>query len=252
MLTNSSNDTMENGSIENIIPYKLVSRKVIPKEKLTLDFASRSLTVEETRITVAQKNQELKDLKQCSRDYFRKEIEALMLNESQSLGLYCYDVKYKQLGKRLVKTMSGLRVATQQNYSNAFFQKLFQVMFGIFDQDEKYFLNLEMKYMNEKRIQYNDITKSAHRSRDKGCFEILAWNVKSEIVKQLQLLGKKSHGYYVSLQLPKLVNGKRMQREKVKYYEEFIKHSNKFGHQRSPLQSDEDEVLTDSREVRTY
>ena len=78
MLTNSSNDTMENGSIQNIIPYKSVSRKVIPKEKLTLDFASRSLTLEETRITVAQKIQELKDLKQCSRDYFRKEIEALM------------------------------------------------------------------------------------------------------------------------------------------------------------------------------
>ena len=78
MLTNSSNDTMENGSIQNIIPYKSVSRKVIPKEKLMLDFASRSLTLEETRITVAQKIQELKDLKQCSRDYFRKEIEALM------------------------------------------------------------------------------------------------------------------------------------------------------------------------------
>lgn len=43
-----------------------------------LDFVSQSLTLEETRITVAQKIQELKDLKQCSRDYFRKEIEALM------------------------------------------------------------------------------------------------------------------------------------------------------------------------------
>ena len=119
-------NTNEDGSLQYSIPYKYVSRKLIHKAKLTLDFASKCLTLDETGITAIKKLNELSNLKQCCRDYFRKEIEALMLNESQSQGIYCHDKSYKVNGKRLVKTMSGLRGAIKQNYSNAFFKNCFK------------------------------------------------------------------------------------------------------------------------------
>ena len=123
-------------------------------------------------------------------------------------------------------------------------------MFGIFDQKEDYFHILEERYMKEKRLKYTEVTKSSHGSRDKGCFEILAWNVKSEIVKQLQRCGKKVHGFYITLQLPMNKKGNRIQRKKGKFYDEFIKHCENLGNEKTNLQHNEENDDENGNEVR--
>ena len=68
---------------------------------------------------------------------------------------------------------------------------------------------------------------STHSERDKGCFDILATDIKSDIVKHLQQQGKNLlHGHYLSLNLP-LKDGKRIQRVKGIFYQEMIKRSSK-------------------------
>ena len=67
---------------------------------------------------------------------------------------------------------------------------------------------------------------------------MLAWNVKTEIVKQMQKIGKKSHGYYLTLSLPVDQKGKRTQRRKEKFYIDFIKHTEKICQERYQLQED--------------
>ena len=96
-------------------------------------------------------------------------------------------------------------------------------MFGIFDDSPGWAKKLETKYMETKKLKYRKESSTNHSGRDKGCFEIMATDVKSEIVHQLQKNGKHSrHGAYLTLQLPKKGN-KRVQRKKGLFYIGMIK-----------------------------
>ena len=78
------------------IAYKYISRKLIPKGKLTLDYAVKCLTVDETGKTPKQKLEELMVLKRCARDYFKNEIEAMIIDESQIQEIFCYEEEKKR------------------------------------------------------------------------------------------------------------------------------------------------------------
>ena len=202
--------------------YTYVSRNIINKRRLNLEFAIHSLGTDD-RIIPEQKLQELQDLKQCCRDTFRHEIEATMLDEFQNQRLSYFEICEGSRKKKLVKTMSQLRKSIKQHHSVKFFEKLFRVLFVIFDDSPGWAKQLEMKYMESKKFKYRKELSTKHSERDKGCFEIMATDVKSEIVHQLQKIGKHSrHGAYLTLQLPKKGN-KRVQRKKGLFYIGMIK-----------------------------
>lgn len=205
--------------------YTYVSRNIINKKRLNLEFAIHSLGTDD-RIEPEQKLQELQDLKQCCRDTFRHEIEAMMLDEIQNQRLSYFEVsKEASRKKKPVKTMSQLRKSIKQHHSVKYFERLFKVLFGIFDDSPGWAKTLETKYMETKKLKYRKESSSTHSERDKGCFEIMATDVKSEIIHQLQKIGKQStHGAYLTLQLPKKDN-KRVQRKKGLFYVGMIKRS---------------------------
>ena len=223
------------------IAYKYISRKLIPKGKLTLDYAVKCLTVDETGKTPKQKLEELMVLKRCARDYFKNEIEAMIIDESQIQEIFCYEEEKKEGHKRLVTNMSSLRATIKHRYSKSFLEKLFQVSIGVFDRQEDWAKKMENDYMQEKGLKYNVQSQSDHAGRDKGCFEILASNVKSEIVKQFQAIGRTTHGYYLTLELPKDRGGKRVQRKKGRWYDDFVKHNDKALNFQINLQDDRSE-----------
>ena len=202
--------------------YIYISRNIINKKRLNLEFAIHSLGTDD-RIEPEQKLQELQDLKQCCRDTFRHEIEATMLDEIQNQRLFYFETFEGSTKKKPVKTMSQLRKSITQNHSVKYFEKLFKVLFGIFDDSPGWAKTLETKYMESKKLKYRKESSTTHSERDKGCFEIMATDVKSEIVHQLQKIGKKSrHGAYLTLQLPKKGN-KRVKRKKGLFYIGMIK-----------------------------
>ena len=202
--------------------YTYVSRNIINKKRLNLEFATHSLGTDD-RIEPEQKLQELQDLKVCCRDTFRHEIGATMLDEIQNQCLSYFEMYEGSKKKKPVKTMSQLRKSIKQHHSLKYFEKLFKVLFGIFDDSPGWAKKLEKKYMESKKLKYRKESSTNHSGRDKGCFEIMATDVKSEIVHQLQKIGKHSrHGAYLTLQLPKNGN-KRVQRKKGLFYISMIK-----------------------------
>ena len=202
--------------------YTYVSRNIINKKQLNLEFAIYSLGTND-RIEPEQKLQELQDLKQCCRDIFYHEIEATMLDEIQNQRLSYFEIYKGSRKKKLVQTMSQLRKSIKQHHSVKYFEKLFQVLFRIFDNSPGWAKKLEIKYMETKKLKYCKESSTKHSERDKGYFEIMAMDVKSEIVYQLQKIGKHSrHGAYLTLQLPKKGN-KRAQRKKGVFYIGMIK-----------------------------
>ena len=77
---------------------------------------------------------------------------------------------------------------------------MFKVLFGIFDDSPGWAKKLDMKYMETKKLKYWKESSTKHSERDKGCFEIMATDVKSVIVHQLQKIGKHSrHEAYLTL-----------------------------------------------------
>ena len=84
--------------------------------------------------------------------------------------------------------MSQLRKSITQHHSVEYFEKLFKVLFRIFDDSPGWAKTLETNYMETKKLKYRKESSTTHSERDKGCFEIMATDVKSEIVHQLQKL----------------------------------------------------------------
>ena len=80
-------DTSENNST-NIDPeqnqnFTYVTRNIISKRKITLEFAANSIASEEN-VDAQEKLQQLKLLKECCRNTFKNEVEAYMLDEIQN------------------------------------------------------------------------------------------------------------------------------------------------------------------------
>ena len=77
--------------------------------------------------------------------------------------------------------------------------------------------------MNRKRLRYHKLSKNTHSSRDKDCFEFMVTDAKSEIVHQIQRIGKNSFYHkYITLTL-KAIDEKRKQRKLGQLYDKMIK-----------------------------
>ena len=133
--------------------YIYISRNIINKKRLNLEFTIHSLGTDD-RIEPEQKLQELQDLKQCCRDTFRHEIEATMLDEIQNQRLSYFETFEGSTKKKPVKTMSQLRKSITQHHSVKYFEKLFKVFFGIFDDSPGWAKALETNYMETKKLKY--------------------------------------------------------------------------------------------------
>ena len=211
--------TPENISNEvNHNNYIYVARNIIHKGKLTLEFASKSIGTDEN-ITPSQKLDQLQELKECCRDSFKTQIEALMSDEIQNQRIQYNEVIGKCKRKCFARTIQHFKTASKQNHSLAFMEKVYHVLYGCFDLKPGWARTLEKNYMESKKIRYNKESGDSHPERDKGCFELMACDPKSELVHTLQRVGKvSSHGYYINLQMPKNKEGKRKQRVLGKFY----------------------------------
>ena len=99
--------------------------------------------------------------------------------------------------------------------------------------------------MTSKMIRYNKKSRTSHSSRDKGCFELMANDVKSEIVHQVQRCGKYSaHHKYITLTLQKK-EGKRKQRSLGQFYMDMIKKWNNDTKQVEFWDGKDDEISSD-------
>ena len=220
-----TNSNIENNNHHN---YAYVPRNIIHKRKLNIDHAKRSIPSDES-ITPEQKLKELQELKECCRDAFKCQVEAVMLDEIQNQGLKFHETyaNGKCIKNQDVRTISQFKITLRQNYSILFFEKVFHILYGCFDMKPGWAKTLEDGYMESKKLRYSKDSSSNHSERDKGCFELMAWDTKSELVKSLQRVGKESHhGYYINLRLPVKENGNRVQRKFGVFYPEMIKNSN--------------------------
>ena len=130
--------------------------------------------------------------------------------------------------RNIVKTIAQLKKAISQNNDMKFFNKLFRVMYGVFDEQYKWSKNLEKTFMTKYNYKYAEKSNSKHNERDKGCFERIAHDVKTQIVKELQRHGKKSnHGLFLTLKID-TKSKKRIQRKKSKFYSTMVKGSQNY------------------------
>ena len=219
--------TTEKTSNENATNnFIYVPRNIIHKRKLTLNFAIKSISTDEN-VTPDQKLIQLQELKECCRDSFKTQIEALMINEVQNQRIQYTEVIGNKERKCFARTIQQLKTAIKQNHSLAFMEKLYHVMYGCFDLKPGWAKTLEASYMESKKIRYTKESRNQHPERDKGCFELMARDAKSELVHTLQRVGKaSSHGYYINLQMPKTNKGKRSQRILGEFYGEMVKNVN--------------------------
>ena len=110
----------------------------------------------------------------------------MMLDEIQNQRLSYFEMYEGSRKKRPVKMMPQLRKSIKQHHSVKYFEKLFQVLFCIFDESTGWAKKLETKNIETKKLKYRKESSTKHSERDNGCFEIMATDVKSEIVHQLQ------------------------------------------------------------------
>ena len=83
--------------------------------------------------------------------------------------------------------MSQLRNSIMQHKSVYFFQKLFKVIYGIFDRNHNLSIELEEQYMKKMNLHYTSNKLPRHSSTDKDCLDILAIDVKFKFVRYLQI-----------------------------------------------------------------
>lgn len=124
----------------------------------------------------------------------------------------------------------------EQDSTDDFMQVIFDVCYKYFDIKLNWLKELEDKFMKQYNFQYADNHETSHSGRNKGCFEILAAAEKTELVKRIQRTGKKAHGKYLTIELPKRPDGKYQKRRAALWYKEFIKNdSSKVGIKNSRL-----------------
>ena len=104
---------------ENCSDYVYVSRSIIHKRKLTLEFASKSISIDED-VTPEQKLIELQELKVCCRDTFRTQVEAVMVDEIQNQKIQYTEFFRNHERKCFARTIQHFKTAIKQNHSLIF------------------------------------------------------------------------------------------------------------------------------------
>ena len=207
---------------ESLSSIKFIPRLYIPKGKITLEHAKQCIFPGET-ISHEQKLVELKALKNDAKEWFRNEISKIMVAEIQSKDMTLKMIQNDTTREVVVRNFDDFIEKVEQDSSDNMMRNIFDVSHVCFDLQDDWQLSLEEKYMREFKFQYAETSSSSHKSKGKGCFEIICCGEKTELVKRIQRAGKRSHGKYITLELPRKANGGYTKRKLGIFYPAFVK-----------------------------
>ena len=221
----------------SICELQFIPRQYIPKYKISLQHASECIFPGED-VTPEEKLDSLNRLKDKSKQWFRNEIGKIFTSELQNYDVYFKKVVQDEVCKFKVRNIEEFIVKVEQDSSDEFMKIIFNVCYKYFDVNINWLQVLEEKFMKEFGFQYVDGKDRPHPGRNKGCFEVLCALEKTELVKRIQRAGKKAHGKYLTIELPRKPDGKYQKRRPTIFYNEFIKNDpSKIGVKNSRLLS---------------
>ena len=219
----TSEEHEEQSKVDDVLfNIKFIPRLYIPKGKLTIEHAKQCMFPGENA-TVEQKLSDLESLKNDAKEWFRNELSKLMVAEIQDQNLTLKIIKNDTTMTVPVRNFEDFLEKVEQDSSDEMMKIIFEVSHGFFDRKSDWQTVLEDIYMKEFNFQYADISTHTHKSKGKGCFEILCCGEKTELVKRIQRAGKRSHGKYITLELPRRSNGGYKKRKLGMFYPEFVK-----------------------------
>ena len=204
---------------------KFIPRLYLPKNKITVEHAKQCIFPGEN-ITPEEKLAELRNLKNDAKEWFRNEISKIMVTEIQSKNLKWKIIRNNTTREISVRNIDDFIEKVEQDSSDEMMRIIFDVSHGCFDLQDDWQLSLEEKYMSQFNFQYSETSTHSHKSKGKGCFEIICCGEKTELVKRIQRAGKRSHGRYITIELPKTSTGGYKKRKLGIFYDEFVKHVN--------------------------
>ena len=199
----------------------VVSRIEIPAGKITKCHVRRLFPPSRQDLSdgmILHKMELLEQRKKHALDNFRSSIKKMMIEEAVSIGL-----KRNALSKKNVHSFQELMKSVENNRSKEYFRKLWEVAIGQFDRSPYWYERMAQTYMTEENLKYN--SQEQIPGLRTSCFEALAKWARGELVRRLQIRGKKSHGRYLSISVFK---GKRQRRRPGVFYPEFIQETDKW------------------------
>ena len=208
---------------ELLSSIKFIPRLYVPKGKITIDHAKQCIFPGE-KITPEEKLSELTNLKNDAKQWFRNELSKIMVAEIQTKKLQLKIIRNDTTREIPVRNFDDFIEKIEQDSSDDMMRTIFHVSHGYFDLQDDWQLTLEEKYMSEFNFQYSESSTHLHKAKGKGCFEIICCGEKTELVKRIQRAGKRSHGKYITLELPRKHNGGYTKRKLGIFYDEFVKH----------------------------
>ena len=209
-------------STQDLGNVKFIPRKYIPKGKITLEHARRCIGVGEN-LKPEEKLVQLNQIKDQAKQWFQHETKKLVTEQIQLKNLFYKKVIGQEIRKFPVRNLTEFEFLIEQDSSEKMMKIIFDVTYGYFDRNFDWNLELETKFMLIQAYQYSQSKTVQHRSKEKGCFEILCSAEKTEIVKRFQRVGKRSHGRYMSIERPKKQNGQYSKRRPGVWYSDFVK-----------------------------
>ena len=218
-----NHDTNVDKSNTGIDPkISFVHRRYIPKQKITKTHAAKCIAPEED-ITIDEKLLQLNKIKKDAKEWFRHEIAKIFTTQLQKYDLFYEKILNHKIVHIPVKSLDDFYKKVEQDETDEFLEIVFQITYQYFDKNEDWNRNLEQRFMSIHGLKYTEPNKTQHRARDKGCFEVLACGEKTELVKKIQRIGKRTHGTYLTINLGKRDNGKHIKRKPGIFYKAFIK-----------------------------
>ena len=216
----------EQASADNLLSsIKFIPRLYIPKGKITVQHAKQCIFPGE-KITPEEKLLELTNLKNEAKEWFRNELSKVMVAEIQAKKLKLKIIQNDTTREISVRNFDDFIEKVEQDSSDEMMRIIFHVCHGCFDLRDDWQSSLEEQYMRDFNFQYSETSTHLHKAKGKGCFEIICCGEKTELVKRIQRAGKRSHGKYITLELPRKHHGGYTKRKLGIFYDEFVKHVN--------------------------
>ena len=166
-----------------IVEKQSVSREYFPvgKEinedyiKLLRGLACKDWTESDFQNAIA----DLQQQRNNARSWGKAAIEAMIVSQAKNVGLK-------------IQNMSALKESFREDCSPNFAARLWSACYGAFDRMPRWEFTLEKQYMEFARLEYEEIQEGA--TDKKGCFARLFVEVKKEIIKSINRVGKSGHG----------------------------------------------------------
>ena len=211
----NNDDSVEKKSNE----VKKIHRNYLPRDKVSRAHAISVVGPEfaNNAEIIAATIEDVENLRKDALDFFRQKVRTMMTEK-------LLEMKIHFSGGIQVRTLRDLRkYISKETLTLKFFEKYFHVMYGLFDLTLDWSKRIEYEYMTRHNIEYIDTLHQKHKGRDKTCMDILVNRVKSEIVNEYQKHCRTKSGMYMTLELGKDMEGKRIRRKHGIFYEGFVK-----------------------------